>query len=79
MKTKYGQTELYVVCNIFGNVNALFDIYTDFIAADMFADSQNALHEDERTCYKVIDLYNYLDCIATRMTVLEAYNNYHKD
>ncbi len=80
MKTKLSQSELFVVCNIYGTSTYLFEIYATNLAAQMVVDEQNKLHEDEITRYEYIDLYHYIQVMTGGFdSILDAYNAYHGD
>ena len=75
VQTKFNQLQLWVVTNLYGEPGFLFDVYTDWVEAKTHADHQNSLHQDDNTCYDVIDLYHYTQYLTGNYeNVLQAFN-----
>lgn len=79
MNLKFSPSQLYVVCNIYGEASLLFEIYTSIVDASHHAAEQGIKHNDENTCYQVLPLDYYIQSLTTDISLLQGFNDYHRD
>lgn len=79
MNLKFSPSQLYVVCNILGDASLLFEVYTSIVDATIDAAEQGIKHNDDNTCYEVLPLDYYIQSLTSDVSLIQGFNDYHRD